>query len=81
MAQWSKAKVSFGSKLKEILNERANISSLESSAIVEIRDLDYLAKGDDVQKAVKRNLGNFDGELKVSVTDTNSKELGWPLST
>lgn len=35
----------------------------------------YLAMVDDVREAVKRNIGNFEGKLKVNLIDVNSKGL------
>lgn len=51
-------KIDFSSEIKEIPNQRANISSLASKTNLEIRDVDCLITVDDVQKSVKRTFGN-----------------------
>lgn len=63
------------SKLKQILDEIANVSRVERRITLEMKDLECVTTVDDVQATVKRTLGNFERQLMVNLTDANSREL------
>lgn len=70
----TKNKEGFCRALKGVLGESATIRSLEPMTTLEIRDLDSFTTDVEVQEAIKRDLKDLAGELKVAVTRANSRE-------
>lgn len=73
-ASGAKNKESFCETLKGIVGQNAKVVNLEPKATIEIRDLDSLTTTEEVEQAVKRNLKEYDREVKVFFTKPNSRE-------
>lgn len=67
-------KENFCEALRGALGETATVRSLEPKITLEIRDLDCLSTEEEVKAAIQRDLKDYTGELKVSVTKTNARE-------
>lgn len=65
----------FNNKLKEILGANATVSKLEPKSTLEFRDLDCLTTKEEVEEAIRRNLQQVEGDLKIKITNENSMKL------
>lgn len=77
----TKDKAAFAETIRGILGENAAVSSLNRQKTVEIRDLDELATPEEVTEAIKRDLKDLAGDLRVSVTKANSRALKMAIVT
>lgn len=68
-------KAAFGCALKALLGDSAKVSVLEKRSPIEIKDLDELTTPGEVEQAIRRDLPEMTGELKVWLTEANQRGL------
>lgn len=69
----TKSREEFSQTLRQVLGEAGQVKNLVARVVLEIRDLDSLIEVEDVQEALKRDLGNASAGAKVFVTSPNSR--------
>uniref|UniRef100_T1HVK9 CCHC-type domain-containing protein n=1 Tax=Rhodnius prolixus TaxID=13249 RepID=T1HVK9_RHOPR len=71
----TKDKTAFEMAIVKALQEKATVSQLEPKDSVEIRDLDSLSSEEEVVDAIKAQLGEDVGDVKVHLTKPNNRGL------
>lgn len=66
---------SFSVRPRELLGERAQVSTLQAKSVLEFRDLDCLTTTEEVQEAIKGALPDLKEEVKVPLIKSNSRAL------
>lgn len=63
----------FSKSLREALGQDGVVKAITPRTTLEIRDMDGITTVADVEEAVRRDTGNTQGELKISVSKPNSR--------
>lgn len=71
----TKDKAAFETVICSILQESATVRQLEPKVSVEIRDLDSLSSEEEVTEAIRQQLGEHAGDLRVHLTKANNRGL------
>lgn len=69
-----KVRPEFVQQLKRTIQETASIAELKPRATIEIRDLDFLTQGEEVEAAVRKLLANPEEQMQTKITEPNTRE-------
>ena len=76
MSNNSKCTKAFSDALKDALGEMGSVKNLVPKTTLELLDLDSYTTKEEVEEALKRELGENTGELKVAILKPNKREQG-----